>query len=227
MPDSVLVIGGAGRTGRHVVSRLLARGVHVRVLSRRARLMAGEGVEPAPGDITDPVAVAAALEGVDGCVVVVESANDDRLPNGPRAVHHEGARHVVAAAAPGTHVVLVSQIYITRPHAYPAVAATIRARGAGEDVVRASGLPATVVRPSWLTDAPGGQEGLRLEQGDTGEGEVAREDVAEVVVQALLHPEARGRTFELYGVPGEPPADWGAAFAALAPDARTAAARGL
>jgi uncharacterized protein YbjT (DUF2867 family) len=224
MPELVLVAGGAGRTGRHVVSKLLARGVRVRVLSRRAGRMAGEGVEPVPGDITDEAAVAGALRGADGAVVVVESGNDDRLPNGPRAVHHQGVRHVVAGAAPGTHVVLVSQIYITRPDAYPAVAPTIAARAAGEEALRTSALPSTIVRPSWLTDAPGGQEALRLEQGDRGEGEVAREDVGEVVVQALLHAEARGRTFELYGEPGVPPSDWAAAFAALAPDARPAGA---
>jgi uncharacterized protein YbjT (DUF2867 family) len=132
----------------------------------------------------------------------------------------------VAGAAAGTHVVLVSQIYITRPDAYPAVAPTIAARAGAEEALRASGLPVTVVRPSWLTDAPGGQEALRLEQGDRGEGEVAREDVAEAVVQALLHPEARGRTFELYGVPGTPPDDWARAFAALEPDPRAAGAAG-
>jgi uncharacterized protein YbjT (DUF2867 family) len=224
MPELVVVIGGAGRTGRHVVAKLLARDVRVRVLSRRAGRMAGEGVEPVSGDVTDAGAVAVALDGADGAVVVVESGNDDRLPNGPQAVHHEGARHVVAGAAAGTHVVLVSQIYITRPDAYPAVAPTIAAREAAEEVLRASGLPATVVRPSWLTDAPGGQEALRLEQGDRGEGEVAREDVAEAVVQALLHPEARGRTFELYGVAGTPPDDWASVFGALEPDARAAGA---
>jgi hypothetical protein len=46
------------------------------------------------------------------------------------------------------------------------------------------------------------------------------------VVQALLHPEARGRTFELYGVPGAPPGDWAGAFAALEPDPRPAEAGG-
>jgi uncharacterized protein YbjT (DUF2867 family) len=34
---------------------------------------------------------------------------------------------------------------------------------------------------------------------------VAGADVAEVVAAALTDPEARGKTLELYGEPGEPP----------------------
>ena len=194
MPSTV-VIGGAGRTGRHIVERLLRDGAAVKVLSRN------------PDHVPD---------GVDAVVVVVESAmNDDASPNGPTAVHDEGSRHVVSAAAPDTHVVMVSQIYITRPEAFPAAAEIIAARGRGEQALRDSGLPYTIVRPSWLTDEPGGRQALRLEQGDTGDGKVSREDVAEAVVQALAHPQARGKTFELYGEPGEPPADWGPLFDAL------------
>jgi hypothetical protein len=74
------------------------------------------------------------------------------------------------------------------------------------------------VRPSWLTDAAGGRQALRLEQGDSGDGQVARADVATVCVQALLQPAARGKTFEVYGAPGAPPHEWGALFAALQPD---------
>jgi uncharacterized protein YbjT (DUF2867 family) len=110
---------------------------------------------------------------------------------------------------------MVSQIYITRPEAFPAAADVIAARGRGEQALRDSELAHTIVRPSWLTDDPGGRQALRLEQGDTGDGRVARADVAEAVAQALAHPEARGKTFELYGEPGEPPTDWAALFATL------------
>lgn len=81
--------------------------------------------------------------------------------------------------------------------------------------LRDSALAHTIVRPSWLTDDPGGRQALRLEQGDTGDGQVARADVAEAVAQSLTHPEARGKTFELYGEAGEPPTDWAPLFARL------------
>lgn len=74
------------------------------------------------------------------------------------------------------------------------------------------------MRPSWLTDAAGGHQAIRLEQGDSGEGQVSRADVATVCVHALLQPAARGKTFEVYGAPSAPPHAWGALFAAIQPD---------
>jgi uncharacterized protein YbjT (DUF2867 family) len=82
MPSS-LVIGGAGRTGRHIVDRLRRDGAAVKVLSRNPDRVP-DGVEAIAGDITRPDSVAAAMRGVDSVVLVVESAmNDDGSPNSP------------------------------------------------------------------------------------------------------------------------------------------------
>jgi uncharacterized protein YbjT (DUF2867 family) len=206
----VLVIGGSGRTGRHVVQRLQDRGDEVRVMSRRPR--AGAIV----GDLADREAVARAIEGVDAVVVSVEPLRDAA---GAEAVMHHGLRHLgELAAARRVQVVLVSQIYITRPEMMGAMAEMVRARGRGEEALRASGAPYTIVRPSWLTDEPGSRGALRAEQGDTGDGQVTREDVAEATVQALAQPAARGKTFELYNAEGAPETDWPALFADLRPD---------
>jgi uncharacterized protein YbjT (DUF2867 family) len=212
---STLVIGGAGRSGRHIVDRLRRDGVAVKVLSRNPDRVP-DGVEAITGDITRADSVAAGMRGVDSVVIVVESAmNDDGSPNSPTAVHDHGTGNVIAAAADGVHVVMVSQIYITRPEAFPAAGDVIAARARGEQALRDSGLAYTIVRPSWLTDDPGGRQALRLEQGDSDDGKVAREDVAEAVAQVFTHPQARGKTFELYGEPGDPPSDWAPLFAAL------------
>lgn len=56
---------------------------------------------------------------------------------------------------------------------------------AGEEVLRKSGLPYTVVRPAGLTDDPAGQAQLAVAQGDKSSGRVARADVAAVAVAAL------------------------------------------
>jgi uncharacterized protein YbjT (DUF2867 family) len=176
--SSSLVIGGAGRTGRHIVDRLRRDGATVKVLSRNPDRVP-DGVEAIAGDITRADSVTAAMHGADAVVIVVESAMDgDGSPNSPTAVHDQGTGNVIAAAADGLHVVMVSQIYITRPEAFPAAADVIAARGRGEQALRDSALAHTIVRPSWLTDDPGGRQALRLEQGDTGDGKVARADVA-------------------------------------------------
>lgn len=214
MSDIYLVIGGNGRTGHNIVTKLRARGQVVRIMARHAR----PGNDVVIGDITDGACVAEAMKGVAGVIIIVESGEQDHGPNSPRRVHYEGILHVLEAATSQTSIVLVTQIYITRPERYPEVRSIIYWRGQGEAALRASGNPYTIVRPSWLIDQPGGHSALCLEQGDTGEGKVGREDIAEVCVQALLHPEARGKTFEVYAQPGTPPNDWARGFKQLASD---------
>jgi uncharacterized protein YbjT (DUF2867 family) len=216
----VLVIGGTGSTGSYIVKRLLELDHEVRVLSRHAEDQdKSSDAEMVSGSITDADSIKSAADGMDGVVIIVESSESDDAPNSPEAVHHQGIVHVIDAVRDQhSHIVLVTQIYITRPEAYPEVANVIAARKSGEEVLRASGVPYTIVRPSWLTDDAGGQQAIRFEQGDTGEGSVARADVAEVCVEALLTAEAQGKTFEIYNEPGGAPTDWSEVFSHLSVD---------
>ncbi len=66
----------------------------------------------------------------------------------------------------------------------------------GEDAVRESGIPYTIIRPCALTEEPGGQA-LVFEQGDNIRGKVSREDIAELCVQMLEQPKACNVTFEV------------------------------
>ena len=60
--------------------------------------------------------------------------------------------------------------------------------------------------------------GVRVEQGDRGEGEIGREDVAAACVAALDDRNAHGKTFELYADREASAPDWRAIFARLAGD---------
>ncbi|WP_196443718.1 aldo/keto reductase [Planomonospora sp. ID67723] len=63
-----------------------------------------------------------------------------------------------------------------------------------------------------------GDERLVFDQGDTGNGGIGRDQVAEVLIRSLLTGAAIGRTFELFAEPGAVPADWSGLFTALTPD---------
>lgn len=74
MKRTVLITGGCGFIGRYVTAELQAQGYDVRVLDALiAQVHQGssavpEGVDFLEGDVTDPVAVTAALRGVDAVV---------------------------------------------------------------------------------------------------------------------------------------------------------------
>ncbi|CAI5982965.1 unnamed protein product [Closterium sp. NIES-65] len=66
----------------------------------------------------------------------------------------------------------------------------------GEDLVHASGLPFTVVRPCALTEEPVGAP-LLFDQGDNITGKIGRAEVARICVEALSSPAAANKTFEV------------------------------
>ncbi|PRX97088.1 SDR family oxidoreductase [Allonocardiopsis opalescens] len=221
MTSPVTVVGGAGRTGRLIVADLLAQGVEVRVVSRRAGRAAdlrSRGVATFDADVRDGRGLDAALAGSAGVVYLVEPGTANSGPDRPETTLYQGVRNVLAACSPQLErFVLVSSIYVTRPdHYFNEWGRLLDWRLRGEDAVRASGFPYTVVRPSWLTDEPAGRAGVRLERGDRGDGKISRSDVAQACVHALSSPAAVGLTFEMYTDPGVAREPWEALFAGLA-----------
>ncbi|GLY65932.1 NAD(P)H-binding protein [Amycolatopsis taiwanensis] len=206
--STFVVVGGAGRTGRRITDRLAKGGHRVIVASRRP-----EGDETAELDLAGSVD-AAVFTGADGIVVAIEPPRDPA--EAETVMHHGIARIAAIAAREDIPVVLVSQIYLTRPAEHPEMAERIEARARGEQALRASGAQYTIVRPSWLHDLPA--DGVRVEQGDTGEGRISRDAVADAVVAALFDPSASGKTFELYDDAESTEPDWSTLFAALSPD---------
>ena len=89
----------------------------------------------------------------------------------------------------------------------------------GEEAVRESGLPYTIIRPCALTEEPGGKL-LVFEQGDNIRGKVSREDIAKLCVELLEQPQACNLTFEVKedNTNGSPPLDWENLFSDLRAD---------
>ncbi len=87
----------------------------------------------------------------------------------------------------------------------------------GEDALRSSGIPYTIVRPCALTQEPGGNL-LTVEQGDNLRGKISREDAATLCVEALHQPRACNLTFEVSAQPETGLVNWSELFGSLQPD---------
>ncbi|PSP18146.1 MAG: NADH:ubiquinone oxidoreductase [Cyanobacteria bacterium QS_8_64_29] len=115
---------------------------------------------------------------------------------------------------PGSQFVMVSSAGVTRPERAdldweqqpPAVRMNEQLGGIlswkrrAEGSVRQSGLPYTILRPCALTEASGGKP-LQLAQGDEITGQVSRDAIAELCVQAIAEPQARNKTVEVREAP--------------------------
>jgi uncharacterized protein YbjT (DUF2867 family) len=102
MTTTVLVTGATGGIGGHLLTALAGRDVTVRALVRDpARLAGAGGVEVVRGDLRDPDAVAAALDGVDAAFL--------NSPSAPDAATTQIAVADAAATAGVSRLVLLSQ----------------------------------------------------------------------------------------------------------------------
>ncbi|MEU6351719.1 SDR family oxidoreductase [Streptomyces sp. NPDC047072] len=224
-PLTVLVVGATGSIGRLVVAESIARGHTTRALVRdagTARHRLPAEAQLAVGDVTRPETLPQALAGVDAVVLTLGSHGGAH--SSPENVDYAGVRNVLAAlSGQRPRIVLMTAIGVTaRGSAYDHL---LDWKRRSERLVRASGLPYTIVRPGWFDmNAPDERRPVFL-QGDTrrsgspSDGVIAREDIAQVLVQALTAPEAVTRTFELVAEHGPAPRDLGPLFAALEQDA--------
>jgi uncharacterized protein YbjT (DUF2867 family) len=209
---TVLVTGGTGFVGPHVVHALRARELPVRALVRkpaRASRLAAWGVELAVGDVTDPASVRAACEGVDTVVHLVAIIKGK--PEDFERVMTQGTRSVVAAAqeAGVKRFVLASALGLDErsKDAVP----YFGAKWEMERTVNESGLEHVIFRPSFVFGRDGGvlPTFVRLARyapatpiigpGTQRLQPIWVEDLAEYYVHAIDEPAAANRTFELGG----------------------------
>lgn len=223
----VVVPGATGRTGKEVVAELVRRNYRVRAMVRdatKAQGMFPAGVEVVVADVRDPAALAAALKGATYVISAIGAGGGPgATPDaGPEQIDNLGVANLAAAAkrARVKHFVLVSSAAVTKAADYPLafMRPILAAKLKGENALRASGVPYSVIRPGGLLDEAGGAKVVQFAQGDTTTGRIPRADVALVCVEALGRREAQRKTLEILSGSGAPPQDFKRDFAALAPD---------
>ena len=87
----------------------------------------------------------------------------------------------------------------------------------GEEVVKTSGLSYTIVRPCALTEKPGDKV-LVAEQGDNMRGQISRDAVAQLCIEAINLPEAVNKTFEVREEDKQGNTNWQKLFSDLPKD---------
>jgi len=209
---TVVVTGGTGFVGSHVVHALRARDIPVRALVRepeRADRLAALGVELVRGEMTDPASLHAVCVGAEAVVHLVAVIRGSRAAF--ELVMAQGTRDLVAAAeAAGVRrLVLASALGLDErtKDAVPYYAA----KWEMERAVRESALEHVVLRPSFVFGTDGGvlPTFVRLARyapvtpivgpGTQRLQPIWIDDVAERFAEAVSLTAAAGRTLELGG----------------------------
>ncbi|WP_244507708.1 SDR family oxidoreductase [Methylobacterium phyllostachyos] len=142
----ILVYLANGVQGRAVVRAALRRNLRVRALVRdpaRAAALAGSGVELVQGDLHDAASLRRVSAGLAHAVL--------QIPTGPAQVMGSAAANALAAAsACGFESLILKLASASRPS--PCPEPSFVASYAVEDLVRRSGLPFAIVRPTLYLD---------------------------------------------------------------------------
>jgi len=225
---TVLVVGATGSIGRLVVAEALRKGHDVRALVRDAARAHGlpSDAKFVVGDLTRAETLAATAEGVDAVVFTHGSSGSGKA--GAEQVDYGAVRNVLRAlAGRPVRIALMTAIGVTnREGAYNRSTRIHDWKRRGERLVRASGLPYTIVRPGWFDYNAPDQHRLVFLQGDTrhagdpSDGVIARQQIAEVLVHSLNSEAACAKTFELVAERGPAQKNLDALFGML--DADTA-----
>ncbi|MDJ0651352.1 MAG: NAD(P)H-binding protein, partial [Xenococcaceae cyanobacterium MO_188.B19] len=170
--DLILVAGATGGVGQLVVSKLLAKNISVRALTRnrnKAQQMFGKQVEIAVADICIPDTLVTATQDVTHIICCTGTTafpsarwnfvNLWEPKNTPQAVDAEGVANLVRVAPKDLkRFVFISSCGVLRKDEFPFNIlngfGVLDAKLKGEKAIEDSGLPYTIIRPARLIDGP-------------------------------------------------------------------------
>lgn len=195
----IIVTGASGQLGRLVIEALLNKQPANEIVAavrhpEKVADLAARGVQVRLADYDQPASLAAAFKGADKLLLISASEVGRRVPQ-HRAV-------IDAAKAAGVGLLAYTSIL----HADTSPLPLAVEHRETESLIRASGLPATILRNGWYTEnytagIPAAlQYGVVL--GSAGQGRIAsaaRADYAEAAAAVLTRDDQAGRIYELAG----------------------------
>jgi uncharacterized protein YbjT (DUF2867 family) len=208
----ILVTGGSGFVGGHVVHELRRRDLPVRCLvrdARKASKLAAWGCELAEGDITDPAAVRRAVQGARTVVhlVGIRQGSEEQF----QRVMINGTRDLLAAAREADVGRFVQMSALGASEETKNLVPYYHAKWETEQLVRGSGIPFVIFRPSFIFGPDGGilptfakLAKLTPVTPIIGSGEqriqpIWADDAAVYFAEAVERDDVSGRLFELGG----------------------------
>ncbi|GJN36333.1 hypothetical protein PR202_gb25182 [Eleusine coracana subsp. coracana] len=229
-PPTVLVTGAGGRTGQIVYKKLkeradqfVGRGL---VRTEESKSKIGGGDDVFIGDIRDPESIASAIEGINALIILTSAVPkmkpgfDPSTGQRPEFYFEEGClpeqvdwigqkNQIDAAKSIGVkQIVLVGSMGgtdINHPLNKLGNGNILVWKRKAEQYLADSGVPYTIIRAGGLQDKDGGLRELIVGKDDeilkTETKTIARADVAEVCIQALLFEEAKFKAFDLASKP--------------------------
>jgi uncharacterized protein YbjT (DUF2867 family) len=208
----ILVTGGTGFVGGHVVHELRGRDLPVRCLVRsvrKAAKLAAWGCELAEGDVTDAGSLRRAAAGAETVIHLV-AIRQGRAEQFQR-VMVQGTRDLLAAASDAGARRFVHMSALGTSDETKDLVPYFRAKWETEGLVRDSSIPAVIFRPSFVFGPDGGilptfakLAKLTPVTPIIGSGRqriqpIWADDVARYFAEAVGRHDVTGRTFELGG----------------------------
>jgi uncharacterized protein YbjT (DUF2867 family) len=210
--QSIVILGGTGFVGSHLVPRLHADGHTIKVLSRNRELHRELFVLPrasvATTDVYDPDALRKQLAGADACINLVGILNERGSDGSGFRKAHVELTEIARAACEAAGVKRFVQMSALR--AGEGESFYLKTRGEAEARVKASRLAWTIFRPSVIFGPGDGlffrfasllriAPVLPLARANAKFAPVYVGDVVEAFARAIAHPHAAGHVYELFG----------------------------
>ncbi len=192
----ILAIGGTGSVGSQVIQQLVRRGADVRALVRNKESASKlpKEVEPAIGDLLDPVAVQVGLDGVDK-LYLLNAVTPDELTQGLIAYVLAKRLKLMQVVY---HSVFRAELFPDVPH--------FASKLMIENAIKTFDVPFTIIRPNYffqndasLKDVMMGAGIYPMPLGTPGVSAVDVRDIAEVSAIALTTDGHLGKTYNLNG----------------------------
>lgn len=208
----ILITGGTGFVGSHLIKRLIDQGHKVRCViregSKKIDRIKGLGAEIVPGDVSDADSLIDACKGIDTIIHLVGIIQEEKGMTF-ESIHVDGTQNLINAAKKNN----IKLFYYQSANGADKDGATayFRTKAEAEEIVKNSGIDYIIFRPS-LIYGNGDQFVLRLKKiihdapvipiigtGESRLQPIFIDDLVTCLIKAITTPQLKNRIFCIAG----------------------------